>query len=98
MPDVQLPLPQDLMLPTLRAAIELGGSASYPDIDDRALEIAAITEAQRAVVYDSDATTTGQKILHHIASTSTVTFRPFDGPTPNWRPATRMKVAAQLTV
>ena len=63
MTDVQLPLPQELMLPTLRAVIALGGSAAYPEIDEQTLEVAAVTPEQRSVAYGPDATATGPKIM-----------------------------------
>jgi len=67
MADTQLPLPQDLALPTLRAVVALGGSATYAEIDDRTLEIAGISAEQKSVMYGPDATATGPKILHRIA-------------------------------
>jgi len=75
MSDIPLPLPQDLMVPTLRAAIELGGPAEYRSIDVRTLELAGITERQQAIDYDETATATGAKILHRIAWARTMLKR-----------------------
>ena len=75
MTDTTLPQPQDLMLPTLRAVIDLGGSAAYPEIDERTVKLAGITAAQMSVEFDSDATAVGPKVLHRIAWARTMLKR-----------------------
>lgn len=62
-----LPLPQDLMLPTLRATANLGGVAQYQEIDQAAVLIAGITEDQMAVEFGEDSTAAGPKVLHRAA-------------------------------
>ena len=55
------------MLPTLRSVVALGGTASYSDIDEKAIAEADITDDQLAVVYGESAKASGPKILHRIA-------------------------------
>jgi restriction system protein len=47
-----LPTYLELMLPTLRAVEDLGGSGSAKEIRDRVIELLAPTEAQLGLTYD----------------------------------------------
>lgn len=63
------------MLPTLRAAVQLGGPTPYQGIDALALDLAGISEEQRAIEYDETATASGPKILHRVAWARTMLKR-----------------------
>ena len=41
MAEVSLPLPAELMYPTLRAVVALSGSAEYAEIDEKVIEMAS---------------------------------------------------------
>lgn len=75
MTDTKLPQPQELMLPTLQAIVDLGGSAAYPEIDETTVKLAGITATQMSVEFDSDATAVGPKVLHRIAWARTMLKR-----------------------
>jgi len=58
--DVPIPTYRDLMLPTLTAVQQLGGSASIAELEELVPEIAGITEEQMAVVYPETASMPGK--------------------------------------
>lgn len=58
--DVPIPTYRDLMLPTLVAVQQLGGSASIAELEELVPEIAEITEAQMDVVYPETAAMPGR--------------------------------------
>jgi len=67
MNDVKIPTYQDLMLPTLEAIDQLGGSASNSELEELTPELAEVTDDQLAVAYPEDSSKAGgSKILHRL--------------------------------
>lgn len=66
MTEVDIPTYQDLMLPTLQAINELGGSAAIAELDERAISIAGVTDEQLAVEFPDEAKTSGSKVVNRL--------------------------------
>ena len=65
--DVHVPTYRELMLPTLQAIQDLGGSAANSEVDEAAIKAAGITESQLAVEFPPEARQTGPKVIHRLA-------------------------------
>lgn len=66
MVDTEIPTYRDLMLPTLVAIRELGGSGAISEVDEKAIAAAGVTEQQLAVEYPPEASSSGSKVVHRL--------------------------------
>lgn len=64
---VEIPTYVELMRPTLAALDQLGGSGSNEQIDAKVIEIAGITEAQLAVMYEKSKKQVLSKVVDRLA-------------------------------
>lgn len=67
MSDVEIPTYRDLMLPTLIAVEQLGGSAAIAELEEEVPKVAGVTEEQMAVEFPSDSTMAGEsKVINRL--------------------------------
>lgn len=65
--DVPIPTYVDVMLPTLQALEKLGGSGTKEEIDEAAVEVIGLSDAQLGVEFPPESTQKGSKVLHRLA-------------------------------
>src|SRR6516164_3888641 len=67
---LRIPQYNDLMWPALQATKELGGSATVSEMNERAMELAGITEEQQAVPHGEDGRMSEVEYRLHWARTN----------------------------
>lgn len=56
-----------MMLPTLQAIDQLGGSGTKEEIDEAVTDLMSLTEEQMAVEFPPESVQKGSKVLHRLA-------------------------------
>lgn len=64
---ISIPTYVDLLLPTLKALDQLGGSGTNGEIDEAVSEMMGLSDAQLSVAFPSEARQKGSKVAHRLA-------------------------------